>query len=36
MQVEPRYQLVDVVPRTKRDLRRGEPMYLLRVYTENG
>jgi len=32
MQAEPAYQLVDVVPRAKRDLRRGEPKYLLRAF----
>jgi len=32
MEHDARYQLVDVVPRAKRDLRRGEARYLLRAF----
>jgi hypothetical protein len=32
MGTDPRYGLVDVAPRAKRDLRRGEPKYLLRAF----
>jgi hypothetical protein len=31
VEASPRYEAIDVVPRTKRGLQRGEPRYLLRV-----